>query len=169
MASDSNLTDRGNGADSARKSLQEIYAPRSVCFGCGPANERGLQLKIHSEGDQLVALWKAQPHHLAFPGVLNGGIVSTLLDCLCNWTAAYSLLQRDGLDRLPSTVTAELTVRMLKPTPLHAALRIEGRLKRLGQRSAVTTGVIWVDGDQTANCEATFVAVQAGHPAYHRW
>ncbi len=152
-----------------QRSLQEIYAPRSVCFGCGPANQHGLRLKIFADGDQLLAHWKAEPHHLAFPGVVNGGIISTLLDCHCNWTAAYSLLRRDGLQRLPSTVTAELTVRLLKPTPLNATLELRGRLKRLGQRSAITLGTVLVDGEETANCEATFVAVQEGHPAYHRW
>jgi hypothetical protein len=30
----------------------------------------------------------------AFEGVLNGGIIGTLLDCHCNWTAAYHLMKR---------------------------------------------------------------------------
>ena len=29
-----------------------------------------------------------EPHHLAFEGVLNGGICGALLDCHSNWTAA---------------------------------------------------------------------------------
>jgi acyl-coenzyme A thioesterase PaaI-like protein len=168
MVDDSKPAGVQGGANVA-KSLQQIYAPLSVCFGCGPANERGLQLRLFAEDDQLIAHWNAQPHYLACPGMLNGGILSTLLDCLCNWTAAYSLLKRDGLERLPATVTAELTVRMLKPTPLEETLQLSGRLKSLGQRSAVTRGRILVDGIETANCEATFVAVREGHPAYHRW
>ncbi len=150
-------------------SLQEIHAPRSVCFGCGPANSLGLQLRSYVEGEALVAHWRAQPHHHAFPGVLNGGILSTLLDCHCNWTAAYFLLQRDRLGGLPSTVTAELTVRMLQPTPLDAELKLIGRVERLGQRSAITRGELLVQSQVTATCHATFVAVQEGHPAYHRW
>ena len=29
------------------KSVQEQYAPNSICFGCGPANEKGLQIKSY--------------------------------------------------------------------------------------------------------------------------
>ncbi len=150
-------------------SLQERYAPQSICFGCGPANASGLQLQSYVEGETLVAHWRGQPYHHAFPGVLNGGILSTLLDCHCNWTAAYFLLQRDALRRLPSTVTAELTVRMLRPTPLDATLKLVGTIERLGRRSAVSLGELQVDGVVTATCRATFVAVEEGHPAFHRW
>jgi acyl-coenzyme A thioesterase PaaI-like protein len=74
---------------SERKSLQETYAPRSICYGCGPANPQGLHIRSFPEGDVLVAEWTPQPHHQAFPGALNGGIIGTLLDCHCNWAAAY--------------------------------------------------------------------------------
>ena len=30
---------------SAGLSLQDRYAPHSRCFGCGPANERGLRIE----------------------------------------------------------------------------------------------------------------------------
>ena len=26
-------------------SVQDKYAPNSICFGCGPANKKGLQIK----------------------------------------------------------------------------------------------------------------------------
>ena len=25
--------------------LQDLYSPNSICFGCGPANEKGLHIK----------------------------------------------------------------------------------------------------------------------------
>ena len=70
------------------KSLQDTYATESVCFGCGPANPKGLHIKSFAQGDEVVAEWTPQPHHEAFTGALNGGIIGTLLDCHCNWTAA---------------------------------------------------------------------------------
>ncbi len=155
--------------ESNPRSLQEIHAPRSLCFGCGPANERGLRLRSYTDGDRLVASWRPEAHHLAFAGVVNGGILSTLLDCHCNWTAAFQLMQRDQLQVLPSTVTAELKVQMLKPTALDATLELVGEVKRLGKRSATTAGSIFVGGVMTATCEATFVAVAEGHPAFRRW
>jgi hypothetical protein len=70
-------------------SLQERYAPSLRCFGCGPANPEGLHVRSFVGGDGvLVATWRAGPHHEAFPGVLNGGIIGTLLDCHCNWAAS---------------------------------------------------------------------------------
>lgn len=85
-----------------RRSLQETYAPDDVCFGCGQANPNGLrQRSTPAGGDVVEATWTPQPHHQAFPGVLNGGIIGTLMDCHSNWTAAYHLMQRLGGDRPP--------------------------------------------------------------------
>ena len=39
------------------KSLQERYAPHSICFGCGPANEKGLRIRSLPEGEVVVAEW----------------------------------------------------------------------------------------------------------------
>ncbi|MCV5824729.1 hypothetical protein OFN33_30195, partial [Escherichia coli] len=82
-----------------------------ICFGCGPANEKGLHIRSFPEGDEVVATWRAEPHHMAFPGVLNGGIIGALLDCHSNWTAAYHLMKRNGLDKPPCTVTADFHVK----------------------------------------------------------
>jgi len=39
------------------KSLQETYAPSMACFGCGPANEKGLRIRSFLVADfVLVAL-----------------------------------------------------------------------------------------------------------------
>jgi len=80
-------------------SLQETYSPNSICFGCGPANEKGLHINSFPRGEEVVAEWHAEPHHQAFPGMLNGGIIGALLDCQSNWSAAYFLMKRDGKDK----------------------------------------------------------------------
>ena len=76
---------------SEEKSLQEEYAPTSICFGCGPANKEGLHIRSFAEADKVVATWNALPKYQAFPGVLNGGIIGSLLDCHSNWTAAWHI------------------------------------------------------------------------------
>jgi hypothetical protein len=73
-----------------QRSLQERYAPNNACWGCGPANAEGLRIRSFPRGDEVVAEWKPEPRYEAFPGVLNGGIIGTLLDCHCNWAAAVS-------------------------------------------------------------------------------
>src|SRR4051812_29242549 len=95
------------------KSLQEQYAPTSICFGCGPANAQGLRIRSIAKGEECTAEWTAAPHHQAFPGMLNGGIIGSLLDCHSNWTAAYTLMKRQGLEAPPCTVTAEYHIKLL--------------------------------------------------------
>ncbi len=105
----------------SESSLQDRYAPHNACFGCGPANEKGLRIKSRVEGEQVVAHCTPQPHHQAFPGVLNGGIIGALLDCHCNWTAAWPLMKRAGAETPPCTVTADYAIKLLKrPTPMDA-------------------------------------------------
>ena len=109
------------------ESLQETYAPRNACFGCGPANEQGLQIKSRLEGESVVAEWTPHKQHEAFDNMLCGGIIGTLLDCHCNWTAAYHLMQAQGLEAPPCTVTAEYTIKLKRPTPTDGAVTLEAR------------------------------------------
>ena len=151
------------------ESLQERYAPASTCFGCGPANAQGLHIRSFVEGDAVVAEWRAEPHHEAFPGVLNGGIVGALLDCHSNWAAAHHLMRAAGADSVPSCVTAEYAVKMRKPTPSDRALRLEAKVVESSGDRATVEATLGADGVVTATCRGVFVAVKPGHPAYHRW
>lgn len=153
----------------SEKSLQEQYSPEGLCFGCGPANEKGLHIRSFPEGDEVVATWHAEPHHMAFPGVLNGGIIGAILDCHSNWTAAYHLMKRNGLDTPPCTVTADFHVKLLRPTPADADLHLRARVMESSEDRAVVEAELIADGKVTATCRGTFVAVKEGHPAYHRW
>jgi acyl-coenzyme A thioesterase PaaI-like protein len=150
-------------------SLQERYAPENGCFGCGPANARGLHVRSFEEGDALVAEWRAEPHHEAFAGCVNGGIVGALLDCHSNWTAAIHLMKQAGLDRPPCTVTAEFHVRLLRVTPSDAPLRLVARVVESSDDRATVDATIEAGGKATATCRGVFVAVKEGHPAFHRW
>jgi acyl-coenzyme A thioesterase PaaI-like protein len=116
-----------------------------------------------------VADWTPEPHHEAIPGMLNGGIIGTLLDCHSNWTAAWYLMQRDGEDQLPVTVTAEYAVKLHRPTPTDGPLRLVARVVESEGERAVVEAEIIAGGKVTATCRGTFVAVKPGHPAYHRW
>ncbi len=151
------------------KSLQETYAPTSACFGCGPANDKGLRIRSFAAGDELVCDWKPEPHHMAFGGVLNGGICGALLDCHSNWAAAIHLMKARHLDAPPCTVTAEFAVKLKRPTPLEATLHLRARVVESSGDQAVVEATISANGKVTATCRGTFVAVEEGHPAFHRW
>jgi acyl-coenzyme A thioesterase PaaI-like protein len=152
------------------ESLQDRYAPHNACFGCGPANPRGLRLKsVVQAGGEVLCQWTPEPHHEAFPGVLNGGIIGTLLDCHCNWTAAWHLMQATGSDRPPCTVTAEYTVRLRRPTPSGVPVTLRAHVTEAETDRAWVEGTLESGGKVTATCRGLFVAVQEGHPAFHRW
>ena len=152
-----------------QKSLQETYAPESVCFGCGPANEKGLHIRSFAENGDLVAEWHAEKYHEAFPGMLNGGIIGALLDCHSNWTAAYFMMKRDGLDHVPYTVTAEFHVKLLRPTPTNGPINLRARVVDSSQDRATVEAELIAGGKVCDTCRGVFVAVKEGHPAYHRW
>lgn len=151
------------------KSLQETYAPNNACFGCGPANEKGLHIRSFPQGDEVVADFEPQPWQEAFTGMLNGGIIGTLLDCHLNWTATYALMKRDGSDHPPCTVTADYAIKLLRPTPTNTTLHLQARVIEMINNLAIVEGEVIANDKVTATCRGTFVAVKEGHPAYHRW
>jgi acyl-coenzyme A thioesterase PaaI-like protein len=150
------------------KSLQQTYAPHNACFGCGPANAKGLQIGSFPDGDDVVAHWTPEPQHEAFPGVMNGGIIGTLMDCHCNWTAAYHLMKRSGADSPPCTVTASYAITLKRPTPM-VEVTLRAHVSEISDDRATIEGTLEADGKVCAMCHGVFVAVKPGHPAYHRW
>ncbi len=150
-------------------SLQDRYAPHNACFGCGPSNTEGLRIKSHVQGDRVVADWTPGPHHEAFPGMLNGGIIGALLDCHCNWTAAWHLMTSAGESSPPCTVTADYHVKLKRPTPSDQPVHLEAWVAEGRDDRAVIDAELSSGGVVTATCRGLFVAVKEGHPAYHRW
>jgi len=149
-------------------SLQEKYAPNNACFGCGPANAEGLRIRSFPEGDAVVAEWKPEPKYEAFPGVLNGGIIGTLLDCHMNWTFIARLIEERKLDHAPACVTAEFSVQLRRPTPMEL-VRIDGHVVSLDGDRGTIEATMTANGKVTAIGKGVFVAVKPDHPAYHRW
>jgi acyl-coenzyme A thioesterase PaaI-like protein len=159
------------------KSLQETLAPNNRCYGCGPSNEKGLRIRSFESADatasertgELVCDWTPEPHHLAFEGMLNGGIIGSLLDCHSNWTAAHHLMKQRGVDELPPTVTSDFHVTLKRPTPMDTTLHLRAHVVESGEDRAVVEATLEANGKVTATCRGTFVAVKEGHPAYFRW
>jgi acyl-coenzyme A thioesterase PaaI-like protein len=153
-------------------SLQERFAPEGRCFGCGPANPDGFRIRSFrsaEDPERLVAEWHPSPQHEAFAGVVNGGIIGTLLDCHSNWTAANHLMLRREAERPPTTVTLDYAVRLRRPTPSTATLLLRAWVAESADDRATIDAEIVIDDTVTATCRGTFVAVRPGHPAYDRW
>lgn len=154
---------------SEKKALQDQFASTSICFGCGPANQQGLQIKSFVEGEQVIAHFTPQPFHHAFPNVLNGGIIGTLLDCHCNWAASYFFMRDNQFTVPPCTVTAEYHVQLKRPTPMNTALTLIAVLKSIEKNKITVYGELFANDQLCDTCTGIFVAVDETHPAFHRW
>lgn len=151
------------------KSIQETYALKSICFGCGPANEKGLRIRSFEKDGEYIAEWRAEKHHEAFPGMLNGGIIGSLLDCHSNWAAAHFLMKKNGKSEPDSTVTANYSIKLMRPTPSDALIHLRARVVESTEDRATVEAELIANEKVCATCRGLFVTVNEGHPAYHRW
>ena len=155
-----------------RASLQERYAARRTCYGCGPANGEGLRIRsfvADDDPERLICDWTPRPHHAAYESFLNGGVIGALFDCHSNWAATWHLMRRDGLDAPPCSVTGKFAVEFKRPTPMDAPVRLEAWAVSSTRSKVEVEATLTAGGRVTALCHGTFIAVKPGHPAYHRW
>ena len=155
--------------DGFEQSVQEMHAPNSICFGCGPANSEGLRIRSFRIEGGLRMEFEPKEEHQAFPGMINGGIIGTLLDCHGNWAAAIALMDQSGEDSPPCTVTASYKVKLRRPTPFGQKLSVEAEVINIEEDRAEVRMVLTSDGNVCATGEGLFVSVKEGHPAFHRW
>jgi len=139
-------------------SLQEELWPQMTCFGCGPANDKGLRLRSFARPDGTVtAEFRPWPEHDNGGGFLNGGIIATLLDChsaaAVHHTAyAQGWSPAEGADL--AYVTAGLDVRYRRPAPLHEQITLVAETRDATQ-DAITAAVrLEWDGKVRAEAEA---------------
>ena len=79
------------------------------CFGCSPENKEGLKLTFKTDNEYIYADWLPEKKFEGYPGVLHGGIQSTLLDEIASWNV-YALAGTGG-------VTAKIELKFKKPVP----------------------------------------------------
>jgi len=125
------------------------------CFGCGPLNPDGLQLKFEPAGDGTsVAFYTVQSRFQSWAGMAHGGIVSLMLDEAVGWAAWHA--GHPG-------VTGRLQVSLRRPLKLGERVRIVGRVDNI-RRNLIYVSA-WVenadDGSRVADATSTLVAVKA--------
>ncbi len=97
--------------------------PGNHCWGCGAGNDDGFQIKSYWDGDESVCRFQPQAHHAAWPThVLNGGVISTIIDCHAICTAIAAAYRAEGREvgegDLIVYATASLNVSFKLPTPI---------------------------------------------------
>jgi acyl-coenzyme A thioesterase PaaI-like protein len=139
------------------QSLQERYFPDLPCFGCGPANEKGLRLRSYARDDGAVtALFTPWPEHDNGLGYLNGGIIATVLDCHSAAAVTHEAYAR-GWPPLPGAalpyVTAGLEVSYLRPSPLTETVTLYAEVTAAAETEM--TVHVWLEWDDKPRAEVT--------------
>lgn len=118
------------------------------CFGCGPANPSGLQMKFYTDG-KSIASWISIPDNFTgWNNVVHGGILSTVLDEIMG-RAAIHLLKK-----LP--MTKSMTVDYFKPVFAGMEIKVVGEVVNVSEREALIRGTIYdADGDVCTKSSGT--------------
>ncbi|GIL86360.1 hypothetical protein Vretimale_11689 [Volvox reticuliferus] len=159
--------------------VQEAYNPESRCFGCGHAHPDGLHLqsrRIPGVGlGRLEARISFDPKYCAFPGIINGGVLTTAMDCHGNWAAAIALMDKGCLPRPPLTMTASMQVSFRAPTPPDTQLVMRSRVLGIKENSSggplkatVEVEVVVVHPEQGPAGEALERVLAVGTGVYKR-
>jgi Thioesterase superfamily len=85
------------------------------------------------------------------PGTVYGGFIAAVFD---------GMLGRAVLSAGHVGVTRSLTVRYVRPTPLHKSLKIESMAGPRAGRHVPVTGRLWDDDHLTCEAEAIFACVE---------
>ncbi|WP_353510813.1 PaaI family thioesterase [Intrasporangium sp.] len=135
-------------------SIQDRLFPDMTCFGCGPANPKGLRIKSYARDGVVTAQFESWPEHDNGLGFLNGGIISTVLDCHSAAAVLHEADQR-GWGQLPGAqlpyVTAGLDVRYLRPAPLREPVELRAVLRSADEAEMTVDVELWADGKVRAS------------------
>lgn len=139
--------------------IQDRLFPELTCFGCGPSNTQGLQLKSYREDDLIVASFTPWPEHDNGIGYLNGGIIATLLDCH-SAAAVFETAEANDWGRLGdsafSYITAGITVEYLRPSPLHEPVQLRAWVISAEEPEIVVEDELWWEGKVRARGTASW-------------
>ena len=129
------------------------------CYACSPTNPLGLRLEPFESEGGVEAEWEPRRHFEGWPGLLHGGVLSTLVDELTGYAATLAFHARDGADDRP-VVTAEYTVRFLAPARSDRPLRGRAWVTELRERDASVEAKLDSDGTEVLRCQARYVRLR---------
>lgn len=138
------------------------------CFGCGADNGSGLQIKSYWTDNDTAAQsycdFHAAAHHNA--GVthyVNGGIISTVMDCHTICTAMADGYRREqramGEGETIWYVTGRLLVNYLKPVPIASNCRFLANIDNVSGKKTTLSGQLMIGDVCYATAEVLAIRV----------
>jgi uncharacterized protein (TIGR00369 family) len=121
------------------------------CFVCGKDNPAGLNLRWATQGRSTSATFSLGKTFQGWKDVVHGGILATVLD---------EAMTRLAWETYGGAVTAEMTVRYLKPARIGDRLTVRGSVDEARGRLIPARAEIR-DSDGQVVAEATGKAIKA--------
>ena len=106
----------------------------ATCFLCGEKNRHGLKVKFQQDADTVYTEYCLDQQRTGFDGVAHGGILAALLDETMGWAAALALGRM--------CITAEITVRYVKPVTVGTTLVVSAKPASCSRRLCVADGEV---------------------------
>ena len=122
------------------------------CFGCGPLNKDGLQLKFTPSADGSWVEYVVPERFQSWAGMAHGGIMALMLDEAVGWAAWHA--GHPG-------VTGRLQVSYRRPLKLGEAVRIVGRVDNVRRSLVYVTAYIENRDDHSRIADATATLMEA--------
>jgi len=124
------------------------------CFGCGEQNPGGLKLKFVQEGDIFSTIFVPPEIYQGYPGILHGGITSTVFDD--TMSQCIAALGKFGF-------TSRLEVRFRKKIPVLRPIKFEAWIvKQKGMIVDIESRAILEDGELAAEAKGRFMLIKGG-------
>lgn len=144
------IIEPGDPVQAVSGSLTPAQFQHRRCFACGAENPSGLHLCFVSVGDdEIECSFVASRELQGYDGVLQGGLVTTLLDS----AMTNVLLQRNIAAR-----TAQMEIRFRYPVPVGKKIAVRGRLEESRGRLHVVSAEIVHGRRLLAEARGKFIA-----------
>ena len=139
----------------------DAFDPRhydQICFACGDRNEHGLHMRFERDPDgpegSIICRYTPRPADQGFPGVLHGGILSTLMDEAMAW-AMWAKSRALG-------VTAKMETRYRQRVGADAELTVHAVVtEERGRRIQVEAAIAGPDGSVLVESSALVLRLTA--------
>lgn len=131
-----------------------LFGPGQPCFGCGPDHPYGFRLTFEREADTIITRFTPSDRYQGPPGIMHGGLVSTLADEI----AAWSVIALSGKFGFTATFDAKLH----RPVRVRVPVLGRGRIVRDRKRLIDVETTIHQDEQLCFTSSFTFVVLDKG-------
>ena len=135
------------------KDIFQDYMPNNICFGCGNNTKDGLHIKSYWQGEMAECIWTPKTIHQGWRGIMNGGIIATVIDCHAMGTSmAYAYKhEKRSLGSSPEYkyATGTMKIKYLKPTP-NDTIKLKARILSYSEKKVYISCEVISKGNVTA-------------------